>query len=153
VGAASAGRAQSTLVAEVDEAEDLRRRIKRPISGPEYEVNLEEVEVPEPMEEITLDSEPLPVFEPEAEPGGPEPTLAPVSFEPPAPPAPFAPVPVLQAPAAVPGARISRASEPAPLTIEVEAGRTDVSVPIELQVEPGVEEVAVNLRLLFKIRR
>ena len=78
---ASPGQARSTLVAEADEAEDLRRRITRPISTPDYEVNLEEVSPPEAMEEITLDSEELPTFEPEEEPDSAEPTMAPLSLE------------------------------------------------------------------------
>ena len=45
-----------------------------------------------------------------------------------------------------------RSSE-SPLVIEIEAGRTDITVPVELRVEPGVEEVSVNLRLVFKVRR
>jgi signal recognition particle receptor subunit beta len=150
--ATAAARAQSTLVAEADEAEDLRRRIKRPISGPDYEVSFEAGEGPEVVEEITLDSEPLPVFEPEAEPDVSEPTMAPLSFdEPPPPQARSAPSGV-SPPIAV-NARNGRAPEPAALSIEVEAGRTDVTVPIELHVEPGVEQVQVNLRLVFNIRR
>jgi len=149
-GVASATQARSTLVADFDEAEDLRRRIRRPMSEPEYEVNLEEVQAPESVEEITLDSEPLPVFEPEAEPDAAEPTMAPLSFdEPPPPPRPSA----ASTPAVAAAGRSSRSSESTALSIEVEAGRSEVSVPIELHVEPGVEQVQVNLRLVFNIRR
>jgi mutual gliding-motility protein MglA len=149
VAAATPARARSTLVAEADEAEDLRRRITRPISGADFEVNLEEVRPPEPMEEITLDSEPLPTFEPESEALDPEPSMAPVSFDEPEEP-PRAPVRRAPPPAAYP-ARSS--SEPAPIVIEVEAGGNEVSVPIELNIEPGVEHVSLNLRLVFNIRR
>jgi signal recognition particle receptor subunit beta len=145
--AASAARARSTLVAEADEAAELRRQIQGPISGPDYEVSLEEISPPEAMEEITLDSEPLPTFEPEGE-GESEPTMEPLTLDEaqdPLPPMPVRP--------AVPRAHPAPASSRAPLVIEVEAGRTDVAVPIELRVEPGVEEVSVNLRLVFKIRR
>jgi signal recognition particle receptor subunit beta len=147
VKAAAPAQARSTLVAEADEAEDLRRRITRPISTPEYEVNLEEVSPPESMEEITLDSEPLPTFEPEAEALDSEPDMAPVSFDEPreTPPERKAAAPVTYP------ARSS--SEPAPIVIEVEAGGNEVAVPIELNVEPGVEHVSLNLRLVFNIRR
>jgi signal recognition particle receptor subunit beta len=147
--------ARSTLVAEADEAEELRRQIKGPIS-PDYEVNLEEISPPEAMEELTLDSEPLPTFEPEGEPDA-EPTMAPMTLDEPEPedlpPLLPTPLPVRQAPAPVsPPVRV-RAAEPAPLVIEVEAGRSDVVLPIELNIEPGVEQVSVNLRLVFNIRR
>jgi len=157
VGVASAAQARSTLVADFDEAEDLRRRIRRPMSEPDYEVNLEEVQASEPVEELTLDSDPLPVFEPEAEPDASEPTIAPLSFdEPPPPSAASTPTPTptpTPVAAAVAAGRSLRSSESAALSIEVEAGRTDVSVPIELHVETGVEQVQVNLRLVFNIRR
>jgi hypothetical protein len=149
--APSAKPARSTLVAEPDEAEDLRRRITRPISESDYEVNLEEVSPPEPMEEMTLDSEPLPTFEPEAEPDGLEPdsTMSSLSLDEVQEvedfPAPLA-APPWQAPAV-------RSAGPEPRVIEVEAGRTDVMVPVEVSIEPGVEQVSVNLRLVFKIRR
>ena len=148
-GRASTAHARSTLVAEADEAEDLRRRITRPISEPDYEVNLEEVSLPEAMEEISLDSEPLTTFEPEGDGEEAEPTLAPSSLSepedlPPPEPARPAPAPVPYAP---------RSSEAAPLVIEVEAGRNDVTLPIELNIEPGVEQVSLNLRLVFNIRR
>jgi signal recognition particle receptor subunit beta len=133
---------RSTLVAEADEAEDLRRRIKGPISEPEYEVSFEVPAAPEPVEEITLDSDPLPTLHPEPEP--PEPTFAPLSLDEPAlPPAPR--------PVAVP-ARGPRRADPAPLTIEVEAGRSEVTVPLELEVEPGVERVRLDLRIAIRFR-
>jgi signal recognition particle receptor subunit beta len=149
--AASPARARSTLVAEPDEAEDLRRRITRPMSESDYEVNLEEISPPEPMEEITLDSEPLPTFAPEAEPESldSEATMSPLSLDevqdvedfPPPLSAPFLEPPTV------------RSAGPEPLVIEVEAGRTEVTVPMEVSIEPGVEQVSVNLRLVFKIRR
>ena len=152
---AAPAQARSTLVVEADEAEDLRRRITRPISGPDYEVNLEEVSPPEMMEEITLDSEPLPTFEPEEEPDSAEPTMAPLSLEEaeeveeveePPEPEPVRAPPSFLSPA-------PRTSQPPPLVIEVEAGRNDVTLPIELNIEPGVEHVSLNLRLVFNIRR
>jgi signal recognition particle receptor subunit beta len=143
--------ARSTLVAEPDEAEDLRRRITRPISESDYEVNLEEVSPPEPMEEITLDSEPLPTFEPEAEPEAleTESSMSSLSLDeveevedlPPPEPEPSWPAPAV------------RSVGLEPLVIEVEAGRNEVTVPMEVSIEPGVDQVSVNLRLVFKIRR
>ncbi len=151
VAAPSSARARSTLVAEPDEAEDLRRRITRPISESDYEVNLEEISPPEPMEEITLDSEPLPTFEPEAEPEvfEPETAMSSLSLD------EVQEVEDLPAPESAPAAEppAFRPAGPAPLVIEVEAGRTEVMVPMELSIEPGVDEVSVNLRLVFKIRR
>ena len=114
-------------------------------------MNLEELSPPEPMEEITLDSEPLPTFEPESDALDSDPTMSPLSLdEPEEAPAP-APPPV-RLPSTTAPQRI-RASDRPPLVIEVEAGRTDLAVPIELHVEPGVEEVSLSLRLVFKIRR
>jgi signal recognition particle receptor subunit beta len=151
VAGASTAQGRSTLVAEADEAEDLRRQIKGPISGPDYEVNLEELSPPaEPMDEITLDSEPLPIFEPEAEALDADPTMAPLPLDEPE--DPPLPLPV-RVPPPVPPPQPVRSVEPRPLVIEVEAGRTDLAVPIELHVEPGVEEVNLSLRLVFKIRR
>jgi signal recognition particle receptor subunit beta len=159
MGAAVPVQARSTLVAEEDEAEDLRRRIMRPMSEPDYEVNLEEISPP--VEEVTLDSEPLPTFEPEGENEESEPTLATMSLDDAQdlPPSNFAPpnfAPTTLTPTTLTPPTLShsaRPSEPAPLVIEVEAGRTDVTVPIELEVEPGVDQVSLNLRLVFKVRR
>jgi signal recognition particle receptor subunit beta len=150
VRAAALAQARSTLVAEADEAEELRRQIKGPISGPDadYEVNLEEIAPPEAMEELTLDSEALPTFEPEEEPDGSEPTMAPLALDEPD----GLPVAVPTRAAAASVSAPLRTSE-RPLVIEVESGRTDVLLPIELNVEPGVEQVSVNLRLVFNIRR
>jgi mutual gliding-motility protein MglA len=150
VGTRSSAQARSTLVAEADEAEELRRQIKGPISGPDEEVNLEDLSPPEPMEEITLDSEPLPTFEPESDALDADPTMAPLSLD--EPPEPPPPLPPMRVPPAAPVPR-SRSLDSRPLVIEVEAGRTDLAVPIELHVEPGVEEVSLSLRLVFKIRR
>ena len=146
---ASPAHARATLVAEADEAEDLRRRITGPISGPDYEMSLDEISAPEPMEEITLDSEPLPTFEPESEPDPFDPTMAPLALDE----AQELPPPVPARSAATVASRSGRRSEPPPLVIEVEAGGTDVTVPVELHVEPGVEQVIVNLRLVLSIQR
>ena len=151
--APSAKPARSTLVAEPDEAEELRRRITRPISESDYEVNLEEVSPPEPMEEMTLDSEPLPTFEPEAEAEAeglePDSTMSSLALD------EVQEVEDLPAPMAAPPwqAPVIRSVGPEPLVIEVEAGRTEVMVPVEVSIEPGVEQVSVNLRLVIKIRR
>jgi signal recognition particle receptor subunit beta len=154
---AAAARSQSTLVADVDEAEDLRRRIKRPISGPDdYEVSFEALPSPEPVEEFTLDAEQLPTLEPEAELDTPEPTIPPLAFDEPAPSPPVAlvpPAPPPPAPIPVPAAASVRAAGPTQVSIEVEAGRTEVTVPIALNVETGVNRFEVNLRLIVNIRR
>jgi hypothetical protein len=44
-------------------------------------------------------------------------------------------------------------TEAAGLTLEVEAGRSDIVVPIELRVEPGVDRIQLSLRLNINLRR
>jgi hypothetical protein len=91
----------------------------------------------------------LTTFEPEGDGEEAEPTLAPASLSE----TEDLPPPELARPAPAPVPYSARSSEPAPLVIEVEAGRNDITLPIELNIEPGVEQVSVSLRLVFNIRR
>jgi len=147
-------RAESTLVASADEAEAIRRRIAKPGPSPDFEVDLEAGE--EAVEEITLDSEPLPALEPEPE-ALDEPTLPPVSFdeEPALTPPPPPPAPPPGAPYRSAGGTVWNGvqTEAAGMALEVEAGRSDIVVPIELRVEPGVERILLSLRLTINLRR
>jgi signal recognition particle receptor subunit beta len=145
--------ADSTLIADARDAEEIRRRIARPAPAPapDFEVNLEdptEATMEEHMEEISLDGDAaLPDLEPEPE-ATDEPTLPPMSFDdPPA----NEPEPVPPPPP--PAAWSVTQAETARVALDVEAGRTDLVVPIELDVEPGVERIALTLRLSIKLRR
>jgi hypothetical protein len=148
-------RAEHTLVAGADEAEAIRRRIAKPASISDFEVDLEAEGSEEAVEEISLDEGPLPALEPEPE-ALDEPTLPSVSFdEDPEPPPLPAPPPPPPAPRRSAGGTVWNGvqTEAAGLTLEVEAGRSDIVVPIELRVEPGVDRIQLSLRLNINLRR
>jgi signal recognition particle receptor subunit beta len=123
-----------TLISSPDEAQDLRRRISMPSA--DFDVNLEAIEEEEDeIEEISLESEPLPPLRRAGlHPPGPLPA-------PPRAPAPAAPPP--------------RLASPPPIEVEVEArsAQAEISVPIELNLEPGTTQVNLSLRLILKIKR
>ena len=121
----------------------------------------------EQFDEISLDSEPLPALEPEAEPESLDgPTLAPLAFdndplpslEPEAEPESFddpPPAPIafdMSLPDDVSPAAAESVAETAAVTIDVARGQTEVSLPIELNLAPGVRRVEIALRLTLNIR-
>jgi signal recognition particle receptor subunit beta len=140
---------KGTLVTNRAEADDMRRRISS-AAAQDYDVDLEEIEEDDDIEELSLDTDPLP--------GGLDDLVA--------------PSPVVKGPrAASPGrsatAPAARAPQPAPpptpsptlpsraveVEVEVNAGQADVQVPIELTLEPGASRVTLNLRLILNIKR
>jgi signal recognition particle receptor subunit beta len=138
-----------TLISTPDEAQDLRRRISLPSA--DFDVNLEAIEEEEDeIEEISLESEPLPPLR-RSIPPSPGPL----------PPPPRAPVTApLIAPAPVPAPPRHTApppsfASPPPIEVEVEGGssQAEVAVPIELNLEPGTTQVNLSLRLILKIKR
>jgi len=138
---------KGTLVSSHNEVADLRRRISTP-GAEEYEVDLEEIEdEEEAIEELSLDSEPLP--------GGLD------HLVPPAPakaarPAPAPSAPPRAAPASAPSrpAAVATASAvPVEVQVEPGPGQTDVQVPIELYLDPGTTRVNLVLRLILNLRR
>jgi signal recognition particle receptor subunit beta len=148
----------STLISTPDEAEDLRRRITMP--SVDFDVNLEAIEEEEDeIEEISLDSEPLP---PVRRPVPPQPA-------PPRAPAPVAPQPVAPLPAApqrvaplpatpraaAPHPAAPHPAIPAPIDVEISgnSGHAEVSVPIELNLDSDTTQVNLSLRLVLKIKR
>jgi len=133
-----------TLISTPDEAQDLRRRISMPAA--DFDVNLEAIEEEEDeIEEISLESDPLP---PLRRAGLPSPGPLPA---PPRAPAP-APMPAMAAPR--PASPPPRSASPPPIEVEVQGGsaQAEVSVPIELSLEPGTTQVILSLRLILKIK-
>ncbi|HWW94545.1 MAG TPA: hypothetical protein VN375_14350, partial [Vicinamibacteria bacterium] len=139
----------ATLISTPEEAQDLRRRISIPSA--DFDVNLEAIEEEEDeIEEISLESEPLPPLRRSVPPSPgplPPPPRAPVTAPVIAP----APVPTPPRHTALP----PRSASPPPIEVEVEGGssQAEVAVPIELNLEPGTTQVNLSLRLILKIKR
>jgi hypothetical protein len=140
---------KGTLVANRTEADDMRRRISSSAAS-EYDVDLEEIEDgDEDIEELSLDTDPLP--------GGLDDLVAPSPVAKAARPAPVAarsaPAPAARAPHSAPPPSSSPASRAVAVEVEVKAGQAEVQVPIELTLEPGASRVTLNLRLILNFKR
>ena len=165
--------AKATLVRGADEADDLRRRLRRPAQP---EVTLDELEEEEDIEAISLQPPPA------ARPVGDAPTSPRLSTAEaarrtsPPPPPPVPPPPVAVAPAPVPppppsfvsppsqaGAvrTIGAATLPPPPTmasvvvpVDVPAGATpsEIVVPIDVTIGPGGAQVHLNLRITLNVK-
>jgi hypothetical protein len=144
---------KGTLVTSRTEADDMRRRITSS-SAPEYDVDLEEIEEDDGIEELSLDTDPLPggldhLVAPAPAAKGPRAPAMPAAppGRPSPPPAARAPQPAPPAPSA---ALTSRAVE---VEVAMNAGQAEVEVPIELTLEPGASRVTLNLRLILNLKR
>jgi signal recognition particle receptor subunit beta len=143
---------KGTLVASRTEAEDMRRRISSSAAS-EYDVDLEEIEDGDDIEELSLDTDPLP--------GGLDDLVAPSPVAKAARPAPVAvaaparsaPPPAARAPQSAPPPLPSSDSRAVAVEVEMRAGQAEVQVPIELTLEPGASRVTLSLRLILNFKR